>query len=62
MQEDQYFVIHTSVRVTTLAIRDVIMGLVEFIRAFIFTLSRGVMPAQFVAFEKAMVELVRHFE
>ena len=62
MQEDQYFVILTSIRVTTLAVRDVIMGLVEFIRAFIFTLSRGVMPAQFVAFEKAMVELVRHFE
>lgn len=62
MQEDQYFVILTTIRVTTLAIRDVIMGLVEFIRAFIFTLSRGVLPSQFVAFEKAMVELINFAE
>lgn len=62
MQEDQYFVILASVRLGTLAIRDNIFALIDFIRTFIFVLSRGVLPAQFVSFEKVMVELVNFAE
>jgi hypothetical protein len=50
------------VRLGTLAIRDNIVALVEFLRSFIFVLSRGVLPSQFVSFENAMIELVNFAE
>jgi len=62
MAEDQYFVILTGVRLGTMAIRDNIVALVEFIRAFIYVLSRGVLPQQFVTFEKVMSELINFAE
>jgi hypothetical protein len=62
IETDQYFVLLGAVRLGTLAIRDNIIALVEFLRAFIFVLSRGVLPSQFVSFENAMVELVNFAE
>ena len=62
MQEDQYFVILSAVRLGTLAIRDNIIAFVTFLRSFIFVLSRGVLPSQFKSFELAMEELVEFAE
>ena len=62
MQQDQYFVLLSGIRLGTLAIRDNIVAFVCFLRSFIFVLSRGVLPSQFKAFELAMEELVEFAE
>ena len=62
IQEDQYFVLLSAIRLGTMAIRDNIIALVEFVRSFVYVLSRGVLPSQFTSFQLAMEELVNFAE
>ena len=62
MTEDEYFVLLDGIRFSTIAARDVIYGLLETIRSFIYVFNNGNLPASYLQFQTTMLRLVAFFE
>lgn len=64
---DEYFVVLDSIRMTTLAVRDFIFGVVELIRAFLYVVNKctsGPCPGEkgFAEFQTVLVDIVNLLE
>ena len=62
IQLDPYFAVLESTRVSILYMRDVLIALVEFCRAFVYVFQGGSLPSQFVSFERTMIQIVNFIE
>jgi hypothetical protein len=62
MESDEYFIILDGIRIDSFYVRDVLYGSMELVRSFIYVAGGGYLSAEFLQFQKVIVDLTSLLE